>query len=194
MRTTYLLLEIARRLAARWFRSRLYMTAPSVFLLFRWWWRSQLAAWVLPFFDLQGGIEETVMLMLIFLGFFVCVFSVFFFGSMYFLSLCFAGFLPSVLLCFLSPSWGCLCSAFIEPVAASVVVTAAPPKCSVTNAFNEENVRGGCQQTKRLCLYWQSRGRVKRRWTVVAKRPCFAGCEFGPCNSSNFAIKPLVKI
>jgi hypothetical protein len=79
-------------------------------------------------------------------------------------------------------------------VAASVVVTAAPPKCSVTNAFNEENVRGGCQQTKRLCLYWQSRGRVKRRWTVVAKRPCFAGCEFGPCNSSNFAIKPLVKI
>jgi len=51
---------------------------PSVFLLFRWWWRSRLAAWVLPFSDLQGGIEETVMLMLVFLGFFVCVFSFFF--------------------------------------------------------------------------------------------------------------------
>jgi len=27
-----------------------------------------------------------------------------------------------------------------------------PPKCSVTEAFNEENVRVGCQLTKRLCL------------------------------------------
>jgi len=27
-----------------------------------------------------------------------------------------------------------------------------PPKCSVTDAFNEENVRVGCQRTKRLCL------------------------------------------
>jgi len=92
------------------------------------------------------------MLMLVFLGFFVCVFSVFFFFALciFFLSVL-LGFFP-VLLCFFSPSRGRLCSAFIEPVAASVVVTAAPPKCSVTDAFNEENVRGGCQRTKRLCL------------------------------------------
>jgi hypothetical protein len=48
-----------------------------------------------------------------------------------------------------------------------------PLKCSVTDAFNEENVRIGCQQTKHLCLWWQSRWRVKRRWTIVAKRPRF---------------------
>jgi len=166
---------------------------PFVFLLFRWWWRSWLAAWVLPFSDLQGGIEETVMLMLVFLGFFVCVFSVFF-GSMYFLSLCFAGFLPSVLLCFFF-SFGR--SPLLSLYRASGNLgggNGCPPKCSVIDAFNEENVRSGCQRTKRLCLYWQNRGRVKRRWTVVAKWPRFAGCEFAPCNSSNFAIKPLVKI
>jgi hypothetical protein len=126
---------------------------PSVFLLFRWWWRSQLTDWVLPFSDLQGGIEETVMLMLVFLGFFVCVFSIFFFFALciFFLSVL-LGFFPLSCTVFFSPSRGRLCSAFIEPVAASMVVTAAPPKCSVTDTFNEENVYVGCQRTKRLCL------------------------------------------
>jgi hypothetical protein len=55
---------------------------PSVFLLFRWWWRSRLAAWVLPFSDLQGGIwgdgDVNVgfsgFLCLRFLCFFLCIF------------------------------------------------------------------------------------------------------------------------
>ena len=85
------------------------------------------------------------MLILVFLGFFVCVFSVFFFLCIFFLSVL-LGFFPlscsgfffmcifflSVLLgffplsCsgfFFSPWRGRLCSAFIEPAAASVVVT-----------------------------------------------------------------------
>jgi len=48
------------------------------------------------FFGLQGAIEDDD-ISVGFLGFFVCVFSVFF-SCIFFL--CFAGFLPSVLLCF----------------------------------------------------------------------------------------------
>jgi hypothetical protein len=33
-----------------------------------------------------------------------------------------------------------------------VVTVAHHPKCSVTDAFNEENVCVSCQRTKRLCL------------------------------------------
>jgi hypothetical protein len=99
MRTAYLLLEIARRLAARWFRSRLYMTAPFCFPFVSMMMKVTACCLGSFFLWFAGGIEETTMLMLVFLGFFVRVFSVFF-GSMYFLSLCFVGFLPSVLLCF----------------------------------------------------------------------------------------------
>jgi hypothetical protein len=98
-----------------------------------------------------GGIEETVLLSWFFLGFFVCVFSVFL--CIFFL--CFALFSPCLALSvfFFFFGWGRLCSAFIEPAATSVVVTAASsPKCSVTDALNEENVRHVCQRTKRLCL------------------------------------------
>ena len=112
-------LEMARRLAAQWFYSRLRMTFPSVFLLFLWWWRWRLSIWVLLFSDLQEAIKKTVTLTL--------VFWVFCLRLSLFFSLCalffFLGFLFSAPSFFLPPR-GCLYPAFIRPETAPVVVTA----------------------------------------------------------------------
>jgi hypothetical protein len=125
----------------------------SVFLLFLWRWRSRFAAWVLLFFGLQGRLKTRI-LMLVFWVY--CLYWSLFYGFLSSVSPSFS-FVPSLsvsLFCLFPPlSWGRLCLAFIQPATASVVVTVAPhPKCSVTDAFNEENVCVSCQRTKRLSL------------------------------------------
>ena len=84
--------------------------SPSVFLLLWWWWRSRLTSWVLS--GLQGAIEKTVMITLVFWAS-ILAFSLFCFWLWCFLSLGFAGFLPSVslCLCWVSSLWfSFLCS------------------------------------------------------------------------------------
>ena len=87
-------LEIARRLAAQWFCSRLHMTFPFCFpfcfgddegdgLLF--------GFVIFFYFFLQGAIEKTMMLTLVFLGFYVCICLCFL--ALCIFSLCFLGFL-----------------------------------------------------------------------------------------------------
>jgi hypothetical protein len=151
MRTAYLFLEIARRLAAQWFCSRLCMTFP---FLFSFCFCDDEGHGLLLgffFFWFAGGRLKTMILVLVFWVY--CLYWSLFYGFLSSVSPSFS-FVPSLsvsLFCLLFS--GRLCSAFIEPAAASVVVTVAPhPKCSVTDAFNEENVRVSCQRTKRLCL------------------------------------------
>jgi hypothetical protein len=163
MRMAYLLLEVARKLVGRRFRSRLCTPAPSVFLFSG---DDEGHGLLLGFFLslICWGNWGDSDVKLVFSGFlclrFLC-FSVYFLSLFCWVSsLCLALFFPlscsvflPVLLSVFLPGWGRLCSAFIEPAAASVVVTAAPsPKCSVTDALNEENVRHVRQRTKRLCL------------------------------------------
>jgi len=117
----------------------------SVFLLFLWRWRSRFAAWVLLFFGLQGAIEDEN-INTGFLGLLLVLVPILW-VSILCLSQFFLSFPASPSLCFafFSPPWGRLCSAFIEPATASVVVTVAHhPKCSVTAVFNEENVCVSC--------------------------------------------------
>jgi hypothetical protein len=120
--------------------SSVYNLPLFLFLLFRWWWRSRLAGWVLRFSGLQGAIEDDNI-------------SVGFLG------------LLLVLVSVLWISFLCLFrSFFLSPFARSPLLSLYrasgnlgggngwPPKCSVTDTFNEENVRVGYQRTKRLCL------------------------------------------
>ena len=137
MRTTYLLLEIVRRLAAQWFRSRLCITVPFCFPFASM--MMKVTAGCLGSFWFTGGDWEDGDVNVGFSGF-LCLRLSLFFGSVYFLSLCFLGIFLCLPRFFFSPS----------PFARSPLLSLYrasgslgggngwPPKCSITDTFNEE--------------------------------------------------------
>jgi len=142
----FLLLEIAWKLAAPWFFSCLCITFPFLFsFCFCDDEGHDLLLGFFFFLACRGAIEDEN-INTGFLGLLLVLVPILW-VSILCLSQFFLSFPASPSLCFafFSPPWGRLCSAFIEPATASVVVTVAHhPKCSVTAAFNEENVCVSC--------------------------------------------------